>query len=168
MIGPTRRTLLLALCGCPVAVLPAVFGDGAWPVWAAAAALSLFAVGLDVLLLPAASAVDVTVELPGALFLGDPDPLRIVVASKAGGELPVAIALDVAGELEPLPNQVVRCARGVAMALSLPLQLRRRGWVAVDRVSLRWPGPMGLVHRTVVRPVGRRVEVVPDVRRVKA
>ena len=168
MIRPTRRTLLLALFGAPVAVLPAVVGAAAWPVWVAYVALAVFAIGLDVVLLPRAAAVALKVEPPGVLFLGDPDPLQLALDTQLGGRLPVDVAVDVGGELEPLPAATAVCARGAPAVLSLPLRVRRRGGSRIDRVWLRWPGPMGLVTRTAVHAVGRAIEVVPDVRSVKA
>jgi uncharacterized protein (DUF58 family) len=166
MIRPTRRTLLLALCGCPVAVLPALCGGGWWIAWVAFTALSVLALGLDRALLPATPTL--ALELPEVLFLGDAEPLRLHLASAAPRSHRVEVVVDVSGELEPPAAVQARCGGGETAALLVPLRPRRRGTVAIERLWLRWPGPLGLLQRTSVHGRRQRLQVVTDVRPLKA
>src|SRR5262249_51257938 len=51
--------------------------------------------------------------------------------------------------------------------LPLPLLPRRRGQVHVDRLWLRWRGPLGLAETVDRRPVEGKVDVLPNIRGVQ-
>jgi uncharacterized protein (DUF58 family) len=60
-----------------------------------------------------------------------------------------------------------RDAEGASRA-DLELKPQRRGRISIDAVWVRWSGPLGLIGRTWRHPVGRQIDVLPDVRGVRS
>ncbi|HLQ36510.1 MAG TPA: DUF58 domain-containing protein [Planctomycetota bacterium] len=168
MIRPTRRLLLLLLASMPLAVLPALCSHRLWPLWFLWFGATVLLLGLELLLAPGSATVQLEVDLPEVLFLGDPDPLQLRLCTTARAGMRVELLIDVGGNLQPLPLLVARCQAGAVTAIAVPLQPVRRGQVQVRRTWLRWTGPFGLLWREQRRHLGRTAKVLPNVRAVQA
>jgi len=163
---PTPRALLLALGGFAAALLPALVHPRLWVVWLAWSGLSLFALGLDALLAARPAAVRLSLRAPAQLAVGQEGSLEIAVVAPPGlPEVEISCALhpDLAG-----PGPVKASLRQGRGELRLPIRPRRRGRPGVEEIWSRWPGPLGLVWRVHQQRPGLRVEVVPDLRPVRA
>ncbi len=167
MIAPTRRAVLLAAAGFPLALLPALVSPSLWGAWLVAASLTVLAVGLDAILAVAPAALRSEVEVPETLQVGEGGAVAVTLrAPRAVGR--VEVLLEVHPDLEPPAPATVAVPAGAPGLISLPLRARRRGTPRVDELWLRWTGPLGLVARSTRRLVGRAVAVVPNVQPVRA
>ncbi len=167
MIFPTRRAVVLAAAGFPLALVPAVFTPGLWGLWLSYAALSAFAFGLDAVLALPPRRLQVKVETPEQQAVGAEGAVKVeLVAPRPAGRVQVLLDLD--PDFEPSPPVAVPVAARRPALATLPLRARRRGRHTVDAVWLRWTGPLGLCGRRLHRPLARKVAVVPDLRPVRA
>lgn len=167
MISPTPRAIALAAALFPLSLLPVLVHPrlvGAWLVAAGAVAL---AIGVDALLAPAAARVDVAVDAPGALAVGEAGAATVSIAAPRALR-DVELLLDLHADLAPQPPRAVDVpARGRAR-VEIPLVARRRGRPTLDELWLRWTGPLGLARRRKRVALGRAVAVVPNVAPVRA
>ena len=167
VIAPTRRAILLAAAGLPLALLPALVAPSLWGAWLVAGALSALAFGLDLLLSVAPGRLAIEVEVPGTLQVGEAG----AVAVRLLAPRPVArveVLLDLHPDFEPAAPVAISIPPGEAGLARLPLRARRRGRPTVDAAWCRWTGPFGLVARRSLTPLGRAVAVVPDLAPVRA
>jgi uncharacterized protein (DUF58 family) len=167
-VRPTLRSVLLVAGGVPVS-LSATLADAAlWPVWLGYLVAVALALGADAALALPARRLAVAVQAPEMLYIGDADPL-VVELRASGWSRPTTLELviDLGDELAPQPAQRASLA-GQPVRLELELRPLRRGTARLERAWVRWTGPFGLLRREVIRPLGRELAVVPDVRAVRA
>ena len=170
MIRPTPRAVLAFGLGLPVSLLPAMIDARLLPLWPATLAVCALAVALDALLTLPRARLEARFDVPTTLYLGDPDPVRLVLSATAW---PRTLTVDLLFEWSALfpPDAVRRVALatgGAETSLDIALAPRRRGMGRIDALWLGWSGPLGLVRRTERRALDRDVPVVPNVRAVRA
>jgi uncharacterized protein (DUF58 family) len=167
VIAPTRRAILLAAAGLPVALLPALVHPALWGAWLVLGALATLAFGLDLLLSVPPAALLVEVAVAETLQIGEVGAVEVRLrAPRAVAR--VELLLDLHPDLEPAPPAVVAVPAGAVGVARLPLRARRRGKPTVDELWCRWTGPLGLVARRHRTPLRRAVAVVPDLGPVRA
>lgn len=152
MIAPTRRAVLILAAGVPGALLLAVFAPGWWSLAPVYGLLVLAALALDLSWMPRRATV--TVTAPTVLAIGGRGRLEVALDGPDRADLLV----DLDG---PADRPAGRARGGIG---HLDLVPRRRGVIALDRLWLRWNGPLGLMRRRQVTGLFRRIPVVPDVR----
>jgi uncharacterized protein (DUF58 family) len=169
-IKPTRRTVLLFAAGIPPGLALAIAAPGFWLVPVAWSALILLAAAVDAGLALPAGAARVRVAPPDRLYLGESGAIGGGVLAPRGLRRTVAfdILSEQTGALDP----------PIAVALALPpageaqfaiiLTPRRRGRIRLERLWLRWRGPLGLSEATRTLPIGRSIDVLPNVRGVQS
>lgn len=167
-VRPTTRCVLLFAAGIGVALVPVFLGERWVVLWVAWVALSGFAAGLDLLLALPRRALSVTVDAPASLFVGASGDVQVTLVAPKGPAAKVAVEADVSGEVLRPAAREVALVPGVPETAAIPLLPRRRGTLLLERVRLRWTGPLGLVERRAAEPVGASVSVVPDVRPVRS
>lgn len=162
---PTARAIALASLGLPLALLPALAATRLWTVWPVFLGLLTLALAADAQLAPRRRQLAAAVELPAAIAIGERGEARLTL--RAPWRLPVTVAVDLSDRLVPPPP-----LRGEASfeggVLTFPLVAKRRGRIAVERLWVRYTGPLGLVARVAVIELGREALVVPDTRPVRA
>jgi uncharacterized protein (DUF58 family) len=164
---PTPRALWLAAAGLGVSLLPALVNARLWTLWAAAAALTLLAIGLDAALAVRPRELSIGAKAPATLAIGEEGLLEVTLSSPRGpGRVEVLCELDEQFAPQPPAAAVVRAREPATLAFTL--LGRKRGQLTVDNVWCRWEGPLGLVRRQQRQPVDATVAVVPDVRPVRA
>ena len=159
MIYPTRRLVIAAGFGAPVALLVGVLAPALWPL----------PLGWVLLLMLLAAADAAGAMTPGALALSAPGSVHVgerfdLGVSLAGPRPPHAEAA-VGGDAR-LDLDGGRTRLGAAAA-TIPVTALRRGIVTLGDLSLRWQGPIGLVWRQRATRLDRSVLVTPDVRSVR-
>ncbi|HLU65475.1 MAG TPA: DUF58 domain-containing protein, partial [Kofleriaceae bacterium] len=166
---PTLRLVLVCVAGLPVSLGAALVSPRLWPAWLAYLVGVLLTAGVDALLALPRRRLAVKTAAPDVLYMGDADPLVIELEAR-GWRRPARLELlaDLDADLEPVLAREVTVAPGAPLRVDLELRPRRRGVVQVDAVWLRWRGPFGLMQRTVRRPVGAAIDVVPNLRAVRA
>ena len=166
MIYPTRAAVLAAAAGVPftlviAAVMPERWYVGlGWPV--AVLLLALFDA------VTAARWGEASLKVPGTAYVGETvegvvtvtlqsqrPPSRAEVAVSANA----LIALEDDGRLW----MALEDGRGAAL---LPLRMARRGTGRLERLWLRWRGPLGLTWRQRSMELESAVLIMPDVRPV--
>jgi uncharacterized protein (DUF58 family) len=166
-VRPTRRAILLAALGLPVALLPVAVHARLWTLWPVYLGLLAIAMGADVLWAPRRRAVACSVEMPGTLYIGEESEALLTVRVPSSRPVAVTVAVDLSDRLAPQPPQ-----RGHAAADGAGLRFRlvptRRGRIVVERAWVRFSGPLGLVDSVARVDLKRQAPVVPNLRPVKA
>ncbi len=160
MIYPTRRLVLAAGFGAPVALLVGVVAPTLW----------LLPLGWVLLLLLLTVADVATTTTPGALALtaptsagvGEQFELRLVLTPPHARRAEAAVNSD--ARLDLADGGTARLIRDASIAATG----LRRGIAALGELRLRWQGPLGLVWRQRATRVDRSVLVTPDVRSVRS
>ena len=166
MIYPTRTAVLAAAAGAPVALLVAValpdrwFVGLAWPVavllLTAFDALNGVRAGTAKLVLPSSAAVGAEVNARVSVTLEGARP-------PAAAEVALAATPLLHVEDDGRAWLALTGGRG---AVLLPLTTVRRGTALIDRVWLRWRGPLGLAWHQRVIVTDAAMPILPDIRAV--
>jgi uncharacterized protein (DUF58 family) len=167
LIYPTRTAVLAAAAGAPVALLIAVFLPGQWYAGLAWPAAVLLLTALDGLS-GARTGVATIDPMPSACVGATVDATITVTLS--GGHAPRSAEIAVA------PNPLIAveddgrlwigltAGRGAAI---LPITTVRRGTARLDRLWLRWRGPLGLAWKQRTIAIDTAFPILPDIRPVR-
>ncbi|MFW6027686.1 MAG: DUF58 domain-containing protein [bacterium] len=166
---PTRKAVLLMAAGIPLSVVLILIQPGLWFYDLAATITATVFCALDAVLAAPVRALRLGAQAPNTLHIGEEDRLRLRIGLTSGPRRsPLAITCDVNGILPPAPRLETVVGPGFETEAELPLRPLRRGTAGISRVWLRWPGPLGLVAVTHVRPLNIKLSVVPNIRAVRA
>lgn len=169
-IVPTGRAALLVAAAAPVAVLVAATAPGAWVAAPIIALALVLLVLLDTQL--AGRAVLAELTTPPDAEVGEDSWLTARAAFADGRPRAVAMALATDARLLDGGRGEVVLAPGAddtgAWAGRLAYRPSRRGTGEVERLWLRWTGPLGLGARQLVRPLGQPVRVWPNLAAVRS
>ena len=167
MIYPTRAAVLAAAAGAPVALLIAVFLPGRWYAGLAWPVAVLLLTVIDALsgarrgsaqLAPIPSAcVGATIDATVSVTLTGGRPPR-------AAEIAVATSPLLAVEDDGRLWIDLTDGRGAAL---LPLTAVRRGPARIDRLWLRWRGPLGLAWTQREIALEASFPILPDIRPVR-
>lgn len=166
-MAPTPRGVAVIVAGIAAAMLPVVAGERLWPFWPVFVAWAIVVFGVDAILAPRARDVASDVTLPAQLAIGEAGAAEIALTAPARRPLAVELVADLAAPFDADMRRRVDVVDGRGSA-RIPLVPRRRGTARLESLWLRYTGPLGLMRRTVRRPLDRAVPVVPDVRPVRA
>ncbi len=164
---PTGRAILLFAAGVPVTLALVLIDETLWPLGLALLALAIFLVGLDGIRALSPRRLTIKTELPGMLYAGAADELRLNLSAVGTPPTEIEMLCDVGENLEePAPQRgLLTGEAGARIAATLsPL---RRGNARVERVWLRWRGPLGLIERRHVEALAADIPIVPNVRAVR-
>jgi uncharacterized protein (DUF58 family) len=168
MMRPTPGAVVMFAAVVPISLALVVVDARLWPFGAGLLALALLATGVDAILATPPRGVIIDVAVPEILYVGDADDLAVTLLV-APGRRPVAaeLACDVGEIIETPPRPTVTAAPGVPATGVISLRPNRRGTAAIERLWLRWRGPLGLTWHLVVRTLDASVPVVANVRAVR-
>ncbi len=163
-IVPTARAVLLIAAVAPVALLIGTLAPAAWIVAPAFGGALLALVLVDALL--AGEVTDLALTMPPETEIGTDSWFlaRAVFGAGSRREVRALIATDTrlldngrgSFPLEPVPAQD-------HWEGTLTYRPSRRGTGAVERLWLRWTGPLGLGGRQMSRAVEASVRVLPNI-----
>lgn len=167
MIVPTLRAAILVALAAPVALVIAAAAPGAWIAAPALGGALLLLVFADAL--AAGGLRDVRLTAPADVEVGSEAQL-LAHALFAGGQrsgVEAALALD--PRLAPGGRATFPLTpAGDAWRADMAFTPSRRGTGAIDRLWLRWAGPLGLGARQVTRRLDQRVRVWPNIGLVRS
>ena len=169
-ILPTARAAWMTALAAPLAIVIAASAPDAWLVVPAAAVALLVMVLLDGAL--AGRLVDWRVSAPAGCEVGEPFALAVSaeIAGRAAGSLPeVSLAVDprlVEGGLLSVRLDHDR-ANAVWQGVARPVPVRR-GTASIERIWLRWSGPLGLGARQVSHTVEQDIRIWPDLSPIRS
>jgi len=166
---PTLRCVLVFAAGFPASLLAVLVSQRLWTLWLAYLGFAALITGIDALLALPRRRLAIATDAPEMLYIGETDPFRIALSAKRWRRrAAVEVLCDFGRDLEPQPSQRTVVKPGAGARVEVALVPHRRGTVSVERVSVRWTGPFGLLARQRVENVDRKVAVVPNVRAVRA
>ena len=167
MIRPTGRALAIFVAGIPLALLVVIHDPSLWVFSFNYAVLVLLAAATDALLAFPPRLLNVEIAVPERLYIGERGAIRATIAAtRWRRSTRFELIAEQRGEVEPAEIVSGVLAVGEQAQLSLPVVPRRRGQVNVDRLWLRWRGPLGLVEFTRRIAVDDTIDVLPNVRGV--
>jgi uncharacterized protein (DUF58 family) len=167
MIRPTARMVMIFVGGIPLALFVVIYDPALWPLSFNYGVLVVLAAATDFMLALRPRALAVGVATPDRVAIGEHGATAVTLAAPAyRRSVHLELIVDQRGEVEP--SQIVAAAleRGLETRVELPVVPTRRGRVSVDRIWLRWRGPLSLVAFTRQVGVERTIDVVPNVRGV--
>jgi uncharacterized protein (DUF58 family) len=171
---PTLRCLVLLLAGIPISLGAVSLDVRLWTVWISYLGAVLLVTGLDAVLALPRRRLRVTVEAPDQIFIGETRSARLVLSARWRRAAELAVLAELDPDLAPQPEAwtVLRPSaddpRTARVEHELALTPRRRGDPAIRALHLRWRGPLGLVERSLARPLATKVGVVPNIGAVRA
>lgn len=168
MISPTSRAVWLMLLGVPLMLVIALVAPSLWIVaggWIAGIAMLIL---LDAVLGASLRDFDVQLDPPALLYIDASDPLPVWMRFTRGA-LPrrVEVQLETNQLLEDIPARGLRGWDGRERRYDFDLTPIRRGAARLEKFWARWRGPLGLVQKRHVTPLGIEIAVTPNVRWVK-
>lgn len=167
MIRPTSRTVFVFVCGIPLALLVVIYDPDLWVLSFSYGALVLLAAVSDASLAFPPRLLDIKFMVPERLYIGEQGATTVTIAATRWRRATAfEFMVDQRGEIEPSDIVAGVLSVGQQARIALPVVPRRRGQVHVDRIWVRWRGPLGLVEFTRKIPVDRIIDVLPNVRGV--
>jgi uncharacterized protein (DUF58 family) len=167
MIRPTARMVLIFVGGIPLALFVVIYDPALWPLSFNYGVLVILAAAGDLMLALPPRALAVRIATPDRLSIGERGAITATLRA-TGYRRTVRLELiaEQRGEVEPAEIVRGELPAGQEGRIALPVVPTRRGRVTVDRIWMRWRGPLALVEFTRRVGVDRSIDVVPNVRGV--
>jgi uncharacterized protein (DUF58 family) len=167
MIRPTGRAVLIFVAGIPLALFVVIYNPSLWVLSFNYGVLVLLAIGSDVLLAFPPRLLSVKVSTPDKLYIGERGAITATIsATRYRRATRFELIAEQSGDVDPAEIVAGELPVGHETRIALPVAPRRRGRVKVDRIWVRWRGPLSLVEFTQRLPVDRSIDVLPNVRGV--
>lgn len=165
---PTRTAVLIVAGLAPLAMILAAAAPGAWIVAPALGGAILVLVLLDGLF--AGSLADLRIIAPFDAEVGEPAALTLLVdLARAGPRAHPEAALECDPRLAPGGRiGIALLPQDGTWSGTTSLHPNRRGTGEINRLSLRWTGPLGLAHRQTNRVIAHAVRVWPNIAPVRS
>ncbi|HWE73918.1 MAG TPA: DUF58 domain-containing protein [Stellaceae bacterium] len=168
MIRPTPYAVFAFALGVPAALVLLIVYPSLWAFSLDYGALILALTLLDLWLALPARLLTVELNLPERIFIGESGAITVSLAARGLRRMmPIELLAELRGEIDPPLLVTAALPAGETLRVPLTITPRRRGKVAIDRLWLRWRGPLSLVAVTKIVPVGRDMDAVPNVRSVR-
>ena len=167
MIYPTRRAIVLALAGAPVALAVGVMAPGFWLGGVVWAGLVLLLCLLDAGLGADRRRLETSLEPPRGLMVGAPAQALARIAFKGPAPAEVEARLETGERLEVFPARIRMRVQDGAAAAAFRLEPVRRGVGEISRLWLRWTGPLGLAWKQEAIAVDHAEPILLDIAAVK-
>lgn len=167
MITPTIRAIALLWLGAPAALVAGIVAPQAWLlgiVWIGVVGLLTLA---DAGLGAQRRRLTVEHDAPKTLHAGAEERVGFT-ARFAGGAAPgsMEIALETNARVAASPARVSAIVRDGAAQARFTLHPLRRGEARLERLWMRWRGPLGLASKQRIEPLELSIAVTPDTRTV--
>lgn len=182
LIQPTARLLALAALTPAAAVFLVLADERLWVAAAALSAATLLAALWDARTGLRPQALEVAVTPPPVLHVAgqiaafqdaaapqeQPEALTLTVSTTRRAPDPVISGLmDVGPTLAEPERLTFQLGPARRVRLEAPLTPLRRGEARVERLWLRWTGPLGLSWSTKIIDLDLTIPAIPDIRGVK-
>ena len=165
---PTRAAVFVAALGLPVTLLLALFLPALWLIGAAWVAGLLGLMALDVLLSTSIKNMEPHVDAPGSGYIGHDYDVR--VTTEFGPGIPPRSPeqrLSVNDRLSVTPTTAHAGVGDGGMLSLFGLRTDLRGTAELERIWTRWQGPLGLIWRQRIDPLGHEIPVTSDTQMVR-
>ncbi|MCA9728019.1 MAG: hypothetical protein KC729_10080, partial [Candidatus Eisenbacteria bacterium] len=145
---PTTRALVVAGSGFLIALAAVLISPQLAPIWMAFWFSLALALGIDLVFLGSSKTLHAEIELPRTLAIGTVHHVPLHVTRRVQRTFVADAVLSVSGHLDRLPPQRLEVAGGEGTT-TFPFRAHLRGPVRAETISLRYPGPLGLLRCTV-------------------
>lgn len=163
-IRPTRRAVLLFAAPLPLVWLALSYRSQWWPRAFDGAALALLCLCVDAFFARPRRKIQAEVEVPPVGYIGEPVEAALVLSAADPAPERYELALDLGGEASPQTGADTWRVIGPHARAEVRIQPRRRGQLLIERLWVRWRGPLGLVEQTRQFPVARQVAILPHLK----
>lgn len=164
MIYPSRRAVLVAVAGAPVALLIAAAVPGQWYLALAWPLTILLLCGVDAWL--GRATANARLRMPPSAYVGERREGTVEVSiSSRPGRAEIALQAIPLVDIGAAHRMRLSLADGTGAA-HFAIDMGRRGIARFDRLWLRWTGPIGLVWHQRVIETGSAFAILPDLRPV--
>ena len=167
MIRPTARAVALFAAGIPLAFAILLSDAASWPYALAYLFLAVFALLLDAAVSLAPGRLNVQVNLPPQLHIGEAGELLVRLTAHSHQRPEIELLCDVGHNLDQPPRLLAPLNADGEALLAFPLLPRRRGKARVEQLWLRWRGPLGLAYRLRIVPLEAEMPISPNVGAVR-
>jgi len=170
MIYPTRFAVLLAAAGAPLALLLGAVAPQLWlagPGWAIFVAVLMLA---DSFLGGSRGGLVTEVDPPGYLAVGVPAEVEVKARFPKGfrpGAVEAALQADPRMGLDGKPKRAALREADRSATLNFTASPLRRGEAKLEKLWVRWRGPLGLVWKQRAEPLDIAGLVGSDIMGVK-
>jgi len=166
---PTARTVLIFAAGIPLALLIVIYNPALWLLSLNYGILVLLAAGTDLLLSFPPRLLDIQVSVPERLHIGERSTINATISTTAWRRpTRFELIVDQLGDLDQAQVVAGNLQPGAELRIALPIVPRRRGRVSIDRLWVRWRGPLGLCEYVRNIALDRTIDVLPNVRGVQS
>jgi uncharacterized protein (DUF58 family) len=161
-IKPTRRAVLVFAAVLPAAWLALSYRSQWWPGAFDGVALVLLCMFVDACFSRPLRKISAEVEAPPVGHIGEPVGAAIVVRTDVGGSWRYELALDLGGDASPTTSADMWRIAGPNARAAVPIEPRRRGHLRIERLWVRWRGPLGLIEQTRQFPIAKPIPILPN------
>lgn len=169
MIYPARRAILLTAAGAPVAVAAGLAGGGLWMTGLAWIGVVGLLILTDAALGAASRGFELAAKGPGPLGAGGAGGVARFQLDFAGPVRPRRVELS--AEADPRiavsPRRLAARVAGGRAEAQVAVSPVRRGAAGLERLWVRWRGPLGLAWNQDVRRLDIATPVTPNIQGVK-
>lgn len=167
MIKPTGRAVVLFWLSLPFALFTVIANPGNWVVCIYVVGAAMLAILADAAMAFSPRSLNIKATTADKIYIGEHSTVSIVVEQpRARANVRFEMILEQRGDVDPPQPATVQMRGGTETKLDFTVVPRRRGRIWIDRVWVRWRGPMQLVEFTKTVELNRVIEVVPNVRGV--
>ncbi len=164
MIYPTRMAIMAAAAAAPLSLAIAAVAPAHWQI-ALAWPIAILALCI-VDAWRGTGAATASVQLPNYAYVGDTSQCTVTVSIDRHTRA-AQVALEASPLVQPADHGRSRVPlEGGQGAVSMPLEMKRRGLARFERLWLRWTGPHGLTWQQRSFALDAAIPILPDVRPV--
>jgi uncharacterized protein (DUF58 family) len=168
MIRPTRRALLLFACGLPISLIAIAADSELWQLGLFFSLLVVLAILADAAFALPGGSLSPGVVVPDRLYIGESGEVTCGFApTRYPRAVQIQALLEQRGDAEPQAVTTVTMPRKGGGEIAFPIVPLRRGMLAVERIWLRWLGPLELARISKTVEIGKTIAVVPNIRGVQ-
>jgi len=164
MIRPTKFAALLFACAVPLALLIVSAFPSGWIFAIDYALLVLLAIAGDGLLACRPKSLIFRAEIPDYLLVGADGAITVTAEARGHGRrVMLEVLPDIIGYADPALILSMMLEPGLRGDARLRVTPRRRGRLTIERIWLRWHGPLRLTQFVRRVPMDRAIDVLPNI-----
>ena len=169
MIKPTRLAVTLFAAGIPPALILAIRTPHLWPLSLVYGVAILAALAGDAFAALSPRDLGIDPVLPDRLYIGDRGEIGGALTARTRRHaIRFQILPEQTGILDPPEMTDIVLEQGKTARFTIALTPRRRGQIRIERLWIRWWGPLSLVEITHHRVIARTIDVLANVRGVES
>jgi len=167
MFYPTPRAIFAAAIGVPLSLAVALLLPASWQVGVAWIICIIALFLADAVLAGDSSRLAIETQIPASLAVGRRGGAGVSVHVPGRAPPFIEFLLDVDSRLQIEPPRQRQPVEGNSSTAQFALVPLRRGEGHVERLWLRWQGPLGLSWKQRTEDLARTVSIMPNIPAVK-